>query len=360
MSTIPELIHTAARSPLDKDVELKVASAIPVRPIRWLWPTWLARGKLHILAGAPGTGKTTIAIALAATVSCGGRWPCGAAAPVGNVLIWSGEDDPADTLVPRLVAAGADLARVYFVGDTRDGMEIRSFDPARDLPVLGWKIDDIGSVALIVVDPVVSAVTGDSHKNTEVRRSLQPLVDMADRLGAAVLGITHFSKSSAGADPTERVTGSIAFGAVARVVLVTAKRARDEAGPARILARAKSNIGPDGGGYGYDLRQVDIGQGVIASTVLWGLEVEGSARDLLGQAEVLTEAESPMEDAEQFLASLLMDGPVPAKRVRSESRDAGHAWRTIERAKAGMGILAVRTGFGKDGGWVWQFPKPTG
>lgn len=357
MTTIPELIDNAGRPAAIKDVELKVASAIPVQPIHWLWPGWLAQGKLHVLAGAPGTGKTTIAIALAATVSCGGRWPCGATTRPGNVLVWSGEDDPADTLVPRLIAAGADLGRVWFVGDTRDGVDVRSFDPARDLPALGWKVDDIGSVSLIVVDPVVSAVAGDSHKNTEVRRSLQPLVDMADRLGAAVLGITHFTKASAGNDPTERVTGSIAFGAVARVVLVTAKRSRDEAGPARILARAKSNIGPDGGGYGYDLRQMDIGGGIIASTVLWGPELEGSARELLSLTECMPDPDEP-DDAVSFLRELLRASARSPKDVYREAEAAGYSRDQMKRAKARIGAKAIKLGM--DAGWMWRLPGAEG
>jgi putative DNA primase/helicase len=95
---------------------------------------WLAEGKVHILGGAPGTGKTIISIALAAIVTNGGRWPDGTQCPTtGNVVIWSGEDDPADTLIPRLKLAGADLNKVYFIEAVREGNEKRSFDPARDV-----------------------------------------------------------------------------------------------------------------------------------------------------------------------------------------------------------------------------------
>lgn len=351
-ATVSDLVLAAPRTPAGKEVELLAADTIPLRAIQWLWPGWLARGKLHILAGAPGTGKTTIAMALAAAVSSGGRWPCEITAPVGNVLIWSGEDDPADTLVPRLVAAGADLHRVYFVGETRDGPDRRSFDPARDLAALSLRVEKLQDVALMVVDPVVSAVTGDSHKNTEVRRALQPLVDMADRLQAAVLGITHFSKSSAGADPTERVTGSIAFGAIARVVMVTAKQDGEEPGPARLLARAKSNIGPDGGGYGYELEQTDIGQGICASAVRWGSALEGSARDLLGQAEKAPGQDEPNE-AVQFLRELLV-APVPAKAVYADAEAAGYSKDQMKRAKRRIGARAVKLGM--SGGWVWRLP----
>lgn len=100
-------------------------------PVRWLWPDWLALGKLHILAGAPGQGKTTIALACAATVSVGGRWPDSKRCDPGNILVWSGEDDPADTLLPRLLAAGADKARCYFVTGTRIAGEVQPFEPDR-------------------------------------------------------------------------------------------------------------------------------------------------------------------------------------------------------------------------------------
>lgn len=235
-------------------VVLTRGSDLKATAIDWLWLHWLARGKLGILAGPPGQGKTTIAIAAIATLTSGGRWPDGKRCKPGNALMWSGEDDPADTLVPRLVAAGADLTRVYFVTGSRIGGEVLPFDPARDLVQLTAQAEAIGDVHLLVVDPVVSAVAGDSHKNTEVRRALQPLVDLASYLNAAVLGISHFSKGTAGRDPTERVTGSVAFGAVARVVMVAAKvKNEDGDEDRRILARAKSNIGPDDGGFEYSL-----------------------------------------------------------------------------------------------------------
>ena len=105
--------------PADDGVILTCAASLKPEPVSWLWREWMALGKLHILAGAPGQGKTTIALAFMATVTSGGRWPDGSRGPVGNVLMWSGEDDPADTLLPRLMAMGADVARVFFITDTR-------------------------------------------------------------------------------------------------------------------------------------------------------------------------------------------------------------------------------------------------
>lgn len=250
------------RPPQADGVQLVRGDVLKPEPVRWLWDGWLALGKLAILAGAPGTGKTTIALSIAAAVSSGGLLPDGTRCPVGDVLIWSGEDDPADTLTPRLHAAGADLTRVHFVVDVLEKGQHRPFDPASDTPDLLAAARNLPNLRCIILDPVVSAVAGDSHKNTEVRRGLQPLVDFANATGAALVGITHFSKGGQGQDPAQRVTGSIAFTAVARVVLVVAKVHDAEGSERRILARSKSNIGPDEGGFCYTLEQVEALPGI--------------------------------------------------------------------------------------------------
>ena len=271
-----------AAQPVTGEVVLTCGSDLTPQPVRWLWQYWLALGKLHILAGAPGQGKTTIAMAMAATITLGGRWPDGSRCDVGNVLIWSGEDDPADTLLPRLLAAGADRSKCFFISGARRAGEVVPFDPARDLGQLMDAIQKIGGIKLLIVDPVVSAVTGDSHKNTEVRRALQPLVDLGATADCAVLGITHFAKGGQGTDPAQRVVGSVAFTAVARVVLVAAKvKGQEEGQDARILARSKSNVGPDNGGFEYFLEQSEPIPGIEASRVTWGKAVEGTARELL-------------------------------------------------------------------------------
>ncbi|MBK5204105.1 MAG: AAA family ATPase [Polaromonas sp.] len=343
-------------------VQLEQASRLQIVPIRWLWPGWLARGKFHVLAGAPGTGKTTIAMSVAAAVSNGGTFPCGSQAGIGSVLIWTGEDDPADTLAPRLIASGANLANIYFVrGTMRDG-EQRSFDPGRDIDLLLHEARKIGNVQLLVVDPIVSAITGDGHKANDVRRGLQPLVDLGLELDCAVLGITHFSKGSSGRDPVERVMGSQAFGALARVVIVAAKESGSDAdSPSRrFIALAKSNISPDGGGFDYELHQGELEshQGIVATHVEWRGAIVGSARELLGAVEVEGAEDgmgSERDDAKAFLVSLLSDGPVSVKAIRVDATGAGYAWRTIERAKKDAGIDARKLGL-KDG-WVWALPN---
>ncbi|MBH2010052.1 MAG: AAA family ATPase [Xanthomonadaceae bacterium] len=350
--------------PLDDDIEANPPDAVilargsdlkPV-PVAWLWRHWLALKKLHILAGAPGQGKTTIAIAMAATVTMGGRWPDGTRCEAGNVLIWSGEDDPADTLLPRLLAAEGDAKRCYFVQGSRRAGEVVPFDPARDLAQLRQAIDEIGGISLLIVDPVVSAVTGDSHKNGEVRRALQPLVDLADACSCAVLGITHFSKGGQGGDPSQRVVGSVAFTAVARVVMVAAKVKGDEEGQdARILARSKSNIGPDDGGFQYHLDQCEPLPGIPASRIAWGKAVDGTARELLTDPDEEA-CETPSEKGElaMLMWAELKEGPTPSKTVESALVGMGYSKKQIRTTREKMFIKPQKSGMGA--GWYWSLP----
>lgn len=322
-------------------------------PLRWLWAHWLALGKLNILAGPPGHGKTTIALACMATVTSGGRWPDGTLCEAGNVLIWSGEDDPADTLLPRLLAAGADRARCYFVKGTRINGEEQPFDPSRDIAALEAQAQRIGGVKLLIVDPVVSAVAGDSNNNTDVRRALQPLVDLASRLDAAALGISHFSKGDTGGDPMLRVVGSVAFSAVARVVLVAAKVKDDDGADRRILARAKSNNGPGDGGFEYRIEQAEPLPGIKASCIDWGKSVQGTARELLAEPEAGGQDQVGM--AEMFLRECLKAGTTPSKTVREEAKAKGIPWSTLRRAAGRIGVLKRKGGM--NDGWYWSLPS---
>jgi putative DNA primase/helicase len=218
----------------------------------WLWPDFLARGKVHLLAGAPGVGKTLVALRLAGIISSGAQWPDGSKGEVGDVLLWTGEDGLRDTIIPRLQAAGADMTRCHLIAGVAHGKLQRPFDPARDVGLLKKQIAHVENPALLIIDPIVSAVAGDSHKNAEVRRSLQPLVELAASTRCALLGVTHFSKGTAGRTPVERVTGSLAFGALARLVFVAGTRERSDDGRQtreHFLVRAKSNLGFARGGF---------------------------------------------------------------------------------------------------------------
>lgn len=341
------------RPPQPDGVVITRGSDLRIEPINWLWPQWLARGKLHLLAGAPGQGKTTIAMAFAATVSAGGHWPDGMTCKPGNVLIYTGEDDPADTLAPRLLASGADLSRCHFVSATRiDGQE-QPFDPARDMPGLRAAVQDMGGVDLLIVDPIVGAVTGDSHKNTETRRGLQPLVDLAAECRCALLGVTHFAKGGQGTDPAQRVVGSIAFIALARVVLVAAKVQSEDETPLRVIARAKSNIGPDDGGFEYSLEQSEVATGIVASHVAWGKAVQGTARELLTDPDDET-AEHASDAADVLRNELVADCWTPADVAQRPLRDMGLSKKQIWAVTKKLAV--IRTKGAMKGGWYWRLP----
>ena len=342
------------------EVTLIRAAELVSEPIDWLWPGWLAHGKFHIIGGAPGSGKTTICMKIAAIVSSGGVWPDGGKAQAGNVIVWSGEDDPRDTLMPRLIASGADTSRIYFVGECAAGDRTRSFDPSKDIEGLKNAIDKIGGADLIVIDPIVNAISGDSHKNAEVRRDLQPLATLAAACRAAVLGITHLSKGTVGRDPLERLTGSLAFGAVARVVMIAAREAEtaDGAPPKRFVCRVKSNIGPDHGGFSYDLVQTVLkdNPAIAAPHVVFGPAIDGTAREILAAAETVFDGDkSVLGEAVDFLRDFLSAGPKEVDAVKKAARAAGVAERTLRRAKERLSVQTIKSAF--SGSWVWRLPE---
>jgi len=337
-------------------VTLVCASEVKERPIHWLWPGWLARGKLTILAGAAGTGKTTLALGIASTVTTAGRWPDGVACTGrGNVLVWSSEDDPADTLKPRLMACGAEVSRIFFVQAVTDEYgNAMPFDPARDIPTLHEAVQAIGGASMLIVDPIVSAIAGDMHKANDVRRGLQSLVDFAEDHDCAVLGISHFSKGSAGSTPQDRVIGSQAFGALARTVLVAAKPEGEEA---RVLARAKSNISLDDGGVSYYIEPCSIDGGIETTRVSWGETIDGSAREILGAVELhADETEDPTKDIDDALRRLLRDGPVTGKKAKAVMTESGYTEKQIRAARERLQVSIVRDGFGTDMKTFWSLP----
>jgi putative DNA primase/helicase len=317
---------------------------------------WLALGKFHLIAGAPEAGKTTIALAFAATVSSGDRWPDGTRAPAGNVLIWTSEDSLADTIKPRLVRMGADLKRIKFIIAQRgpDG-KTRPFSPATDMPSLIEAAKNInGGVQLLIIDPIVAAIGSktNSHNNAETRNSLQPVVDFAEATNCAVIGISHFTKGTGGKDPIERVTGSLAFGALPRIVFAAAKTDETADGEMpRIFVRAKSNIGPGGGGFGYDIDAAPLMErpDIVATRIVWMDPLEGTARELLDAAGPQP-GKSKTEDAEIFLMAAI---PIGDRKLQSEVEDEakanGISPATLRRAKGPAKVESVRA----NGKWWW-------
>ena len=338
-----------------KQISITIGSNVEPRAIAWLWPGWLATGKLHVIAGRPGALKTTAALGFAATVSTGGRWPDGSPAARGKVVMWSGEDAIDDTLLPRFLAAGGDPTQIGFIGGVKENGRTRSFDPARDMDELVTKCVCLGEVSLVIIDPIVAVARGDSHKNAEARRDLQPLVDLAERTPAVALGVHHLTKRSEGADPVDRVSGSLAFGAGPRVVMLNALDNKSAVEPRGVLMRAKSNIGPSHGGFEFaaETRPLADHPGIAAQRILWGAYVNESAGDILARLE--GNAESGMRNAAAFLHDALKGGPRMAAEVIAEGEAAKLGKRALQRALKSLGGTSEKLSFGT--GWIWELPE---
>jgi hypothetical protein len=339
-----------------RSVTVLQGSQIHEQPIEWLWNGYLPSGKLTLLAGAGGTGKSTIAFNLAATITNAGIWPDNTRCNVaGNVLIWSSEDDPADTIKPRLMAVGANDSRYGVISGTIDDEGLRcAFDAAQDMDSLRYAVTRIGGISLLIIDPIVTAVTGDMHKANDVRRSLQSIVDFAAEMRCAVLGITHFAKGTAGKNSAERVIGSQAFAALARMVLVAAK---EEDSDRRVFTRAKSNNSIDTGGFSYSIEALTLQRGIIATRVVWGEPLEGSSRSILSEIE----GDSPedggtkLAQAKAFLLEMLKNGFVPQKELFEHARETqGITDGTMRRACKALSITPRKLAM--NGGWVWELP----
>ena len=324
------------------------------RAVTWLWPGWIARGKFEVFGGGKGAGKSTIGYDLAARLTSGGQWPDGS--PVGrprDFLVWSGEDDIEDTIMPRFKVAGGDPDRLYYVDNIIVDGKKRVFDPAIDMSMLIELSREIPDLGMIQIDPVVSAVAGDSHKNAETRRGLQPLADLAKARDASLIGITHFTKGTQGRNPVERITGSLAFGALPRIVFGAVK-GEDTAAP-RSFVRIASNIGPDGGGFEYTLQQQPVpGRDYLAQRVVWGKPLQGDATTLLGNTE---QSASKFDFAVAWLTQFFLNEPghqASKKEVTAGANANGINPSTLQKAMEALPIKAVRN-LGATTGWNWKW-----
>jgi len=352
---LPSVPQSASQQPqagiLVNAAELTLAS------VDWLWNMWLPRGKLTLLAGSPGTGKTTMAMHMAAVVSQGGAWPDAGSARPGRVLIWSAEDGVRDTLLPRLMAAEAHRPNIFFVRDDTVAGDDFSFDPAHHMQALTEELTKSGPFDLVILDPLVAISRGDSHKNSEVRKDLNPVLDLARRANCAVLGITHLSKATSHLPPQERLNGSIAFVAVARSVLIAAKT-QAELPSTHILVSVKNNLSPRPDSIEYSIQpaQVPAEGGVIDTSRLgWGRTVPGEPEDILRPSEGEgVNRPTALAQAVAFLQEMLADGHVGAIEVKDQAAQAGLAYATIRRAADALSVRRQKDGMNK--GWVWSLP----
>jgi hypothetical protein len=341
---------------------VQCAADITPEPVEWLWPGRIALGKLALIGGEPGLGKSQVAIEIVTAVTTGGELPCGEGrAPQGNVVILSAEDGVADTIVPRLMATGADRNRVHIISAVKDQAGRRGFNLSADLELLEQEIASFGDVRLVVIDPISSYLGSkvDSHVNAAVRSVLEPVSEMAARLRIAFMAITHQPKGT-GTAAIHRFIGSIAFVAAARSAYLVISDPEDK--DRRLFLPVKNNLAPPGKGLAFRLEQRlvdDPDREIVASSVVWEPEpVTTTADQALKAVDDQGAVSGAGSEAEELLRDMLAGGPVAMKDIQAEAREAGLSWATVRRAKHRLGVIAERDGFGSEGKWLWRLPDP--
>lgn len=327
------------------------ASNIAPEKIHWLWPDRIALRKLSVIAGNPDLGKSHLAAFLAATVSTGREWPCGEGrAPLGTVIMLMAEDGARDTVIPRLIAANADLSRIHFVNIDKFNKG-RPFDLLSDAQMLEQEIRRFGDVRLIVIDPITAFL-----KSTAVQRAAAArLQQLATNIGGAVVAVSHFAKT-ARSNAMAQVTGNHGLVAVARALfIVTPEKGTDR----RLFLPAKNNLASARSGLAYRTEAKATANGIISSAVVWDSAlVMVSADEALASVSAGRKLQPALTDAEDFLRVLLGAGPIPAKDVRSEASDAGVSSASLRRAADNLGVQSRQIdGFAGRGRWVWELPR---
>jgi len=362
----PETIRAAILELADAAPELNAAELIggpvlrclaDVQPeaVRWLWPGRLALGKLALIFGDPGLGKSWVTMDLAARVSTGAPWPDGSGpAPLGSTIVINAEDDAADTIRPRLDAAGAALGRVQIMESIRrvddHGRPVDRMFTLADVDQLAQALQRMPDCRLIIIDPVSAYLAStDSHKNAEVRGLLAPLTKLAADHGAAVVMVTHLSKASS-ARAIYRAMGSLAFIAAVRSAwAVTSDKDHPER---RLFLPVKNNLAPDGGGLAFAITdgRVTWESAPVTMRADEALEL-GNGDHRPGPKPEARNA------AAAWLAELLADGPMPVAQIQDEAKAAGYSWTTtMYRAKDQLRVKPRKAPqFG--GGWVWALPE---
>ena len=344
--TMPQLVDQSAPT-----VTLTRAADITSEKIDWLWPGRIALGKLSVIAGNPGLGKSQLAAFLAATVSTGGELPYGEGnAPLGTVIMVMGEDDAGDTIRPRLDVANANLSRIHFVDINKINSSRPSFDLLADAQVLEQEIRRFGDVRLIIIDPITAFLKSTAAQRAAATR----LQQLAANLGAAVVAVSHLAKT-AGANALAQVTGSLGLVAVARAVFIVAP---EKGTDRRLFVPAKNNLAIAQPGLAFRIEGKATSNGVTSSALVWdSAPVTVSADEALAPVMGRAKPQPALTDAEDFLRLVLGVGPLPAKQVKAEASDAGVSGASLRRAADFLGVKRRRTGgIAGMGHWMWELP----
>ena len=317
---------------MESKVKIISMETVEVEEIKWLWKPYIPFGKLTIIQGDPGEGKTTFALWLAALLKQGKGFDEMGNIVVSepmNVIYQTAEDGIADTVKPRLLTVGAHCSRMKVIDDTEKAL---SMDDER----LEIAIKETGA-KLLILDPL-QAYLGDKvdmNRANEAREMTKKLGALADRTGCAVILVGHMNKGS-GAKAAYRGIGSIDFFAIARSVLLVARVPDDST--IRAVAQIKNNLAAEGGTMAFRLNEKGFS---------WIGEYDVSIGELL--AGYSNNDKHKM--AEDFLKKVLSDGQtVPASEIFARAKSIGVSKRTIENVKQELGIKSIKDG----SSWVWK------
>ncbi len=323
-------------------------SAVDPEDVFWLWEPYIPAGKITLLEGDPGCGKTWVALAIASAVSTGAAFPdpengrCVYRRAPANVIYLSAEDGPADTLRPRLDTVKADVSRVYVVTGTQDenGENTFSFE---DLALLDGLADNLRP-ALVVVDPLQAylGASVDMHRANETRPVLARLAALAERHKCAVLCIRHLSKAST-TKSIYRGMGSIDFTAAARSVLLAGTDPQDPT--SRAVVHIKSSLAEAGQAQGYELQNGFYWTGISELT----------AAAILGSEAVKNER-NVLDEVTDWLESVLMKGPQEKKYIEEMAAGGGIKARTLRRAFEKLQVISYKKPGEKNGPYIWELP----
>jgi hypothetical protein len=349
---LDELHAQPARHPPDPADLVSLVRLADVRPERidWLWPGYLARGKLHVIDGDPGLGKSTLTTDLAARVTTGTSWPDGQpGCPPGGVVLLSAEDGLADTIRPRLDAAGADGERAVALTGVRyldpEAGEVLERMPSLpgDVTRIRYSVEQVGA-ALVVIDPLMAYLGGDvnSYRDQDVRRALAPLSAMAEATGAAVILVRHLTKGG-GSNAIYRGGGSIGIIGAARIGFTVARDPDDE--HRVIVAGTKANIATMPPSLAY--RLTGAPEHGCARLEWEPTPVAHTAMDLLSAATETSDERSERRDAADWLRCYLTEegGSAAVAEILKAAKAEGISDRTLRRARSTVGATAHRNGF---------------
>jgi len=341
----------AAASPVLDTAKMLIdrASDIPPVAVQWLWPGVIPLGKLTTFAGVGGLGKTFVLCDLAARVSTGKVWPFsgGECAPEGQVLFISGEDDPADTLVPRMIEMGANLANITFLK-----MAVQTKFTLADLLTLRAAIKQTGkAVHLVVIDPPTAYVGEvDDHKNSELRGLLAPLSALAQELRIAIIFNTHLNKAQGKIDAMMRVMGSVAWVNAVRAAHLFVRNPENP--EERFFLPMKMNLARERKGLAYKITPTED-----LARVDWLNEVDITADEAVGPATKKNTA-STVTAAEWLIERFRERLEWRSNDLFSRGKSEGVGRDAIFKAKKSLDLPKPRKVTDQDGStsWVWWVP----